>query len=80
MTYHCPAFAPADELERLLFHMPTIAEKSENQWPRSFAQSIVRQSRRRGWKPSTKQLSMMRRLVSDLFVHGYEGGDTDVLE
>ncbi|MBY6163250.1 hypothetical protein KUV73_20370 [Mameliella alba] len=80
MTFHDPFITPADELERLLHHMPTIAREATNEWAKSFAGSIVRQSKRRGWKPSPKQLSMMRRLVSDLFAHGYEGGEVDVIE
>ncbi|WP_190285461.1 hypothetical protein [Mameliella alba] len=32
----------------------------------------LRQSGRRNWRPSRKQLSMMRRLVAELFAHGNE--------
>lgn len=80
MTVHARFLSPADEIERLLHHLPTIAERSEKQWPRDFATSVLRQSPRRNWKPSQKQLSMMRRLVSDLFAHGYEGDVIDVFE
>ncbi|MEO1775655.1 MAG: hypothetical protein AAFS07_11960 [Pseudomonadota bacterium] len=48
----------------------------------TFAKSIVRQAKRRGWSPSFKQLEMMRRLIEELredverFVdHGDVGGD-----
>ena len=71
------------EIERLLWHMPTVARLAEDEWAAGFAQSVVKQSRRRNWKPSDKQLSMMRRLVSDLFAYRSdqdEGGDFDLIE
>lgn len=69
------------EIERLLHHMPTVARLAENQWAKGFAQSVVKQSYRKGWKPSPKQLSVMRSLVADLFTHaGDAGGDFDLIE
>lgn len=62
------------EVERLIWHMPTVAERATDPWAKSFATSIARQSRRRGWRPTPKQAAMMRRLVSDLFTYG---GDDD---
>jgi hypothetical protein len=35
-------------------------------WAGEFAASISRQSRRRGWQPSEKQIETMRRIVRDL--------------
>lgn len=68
-------------VEELLYHMPTVARMAGNDWATGFAKSIIRQSRRRNWQPSTKQLSVMQALVSDLFVHcGDEEGDFDVIE
>ena len=68
-------------VERLLHHMPTIARRAENDWAGNFARSIIRQSKRRNWKPSPKQLSIMSRLVGELFAHaGNEEGDFDVIE
>lgn len=61
--------ASADEVERLIYHMPTVAELAENDWSRGFALSIRKASRRRSWRPSDKQLSMMRKLVSEQFTH-----------
>jgi len=73
--------ATGAEVERLLFHMPTVATHAQNEWAKGFAQSVARQSRRRGWAPSPKQLSVMRELVADLFLHrGHEGGELDVIE
>lgn len=71
----------ARTVDELVWHMPTVARLAENTWAKSFAQSIQRQSRRRGWRPSPKQLSVMQTLVSDLFAHGgQEEGDFDVIE
>ena len=41
-----------------------------SKWTRGFAKSVLRQSRRRGWEPTPKQLAMMRRLVAELFENG----------
>ena len=66
--------ATPDEIERLIFHMPTVASVAETDFAKGFAQSIVKQSRRSGWKPSLKQLPVMRELVSDLFTHDPDQG------
>jgi hypothetical protein len=57
----------AFELERLLHHMPAVASQSDG-FLHDFARSILRQSRRRNWRPSTKQALIMRQAVADLFV------------
>lgn len=85
MTYHrrqcLVEHAGTFEIERLLHHLPTVAQSAENDWAEGFAKSITRQARRKGWKPSQKQLSIMRRLVADLFAHGSNvGGDFEVIE
>jgi hypothetical protein len=59
--------ATPDEIERLLHHMPTVAQMAENTWAKGFAQSVTKQARRKNWHPSPKQLSVMRGLVTDLF-------------
>ncbi|SHK35963.1 hypothetical protein SAMN05444000_12647 [Shimia gijangensis] len=75
------SYATPSEIERLVYYMPSIAARAENDWSRSFAQSIVKQCRRRNWRPSPKQLSVMRGLVTDLFTQGSnEGGECDVIE
>lgn len=80
MAYHTPIASP-DEIERLLHHMPTVAAHAENTWAKGFAQSVIEQSRRRGWVPSLKQLSVMRKLVADLFAYGPDqGGDVSLIE
>jgi hypothetical protein len=69
MSYHPRAIASPDEVERLLHHMPTVATQAEKDWTEGFARSIIGQSRRRGWRPSQKQLNLMRELVADLFIN-----------
>lgn len=64
--------------EECLFWMPRIASMATNAWAKDFASSVVKQSRRRGWQPSGKQLGVMRRLVAELFQH--EADDFTVIE
>ncbi len=59
--------ASGAEVERLLHHLPTVAQLAEEAWAKGFAQSVLKQSRRKGWTPSAKQLPVMRGLVNDLF-------------
>ena len=80
MTYQRHAFANAEETERLLHHMPAVASNAENEWAVNFARSIIRQARRRRWRPSEKQLNIMRSLVSDLFAGVQPGEDLQVIE
>ena len=75
------AHVSSSEIDRLVYHMPTVAQMAENDWAKGFAQSISRQSRRRNWRPSPKQVSVMRGLVSDLFTQASnEEGDISVIE
>lgn len=67
-------------VEELLFHMPAVEREVENAWAKGFAASIRRQSRRRDWQPSPKQIGMMRRLVSEMFMHCAEPGDVIIME
>jgi len=80
MTY--PSDVNPYEVERLLHHMPAVAASAQNDFARGFAVSVSRQSRRKGWWPSPKQLPVMRSLVSDLFAHNGQddGGDFDLIE
>lgn len=79
MTYHRAMISP-DELERLLHHMPAVARGATNEWATGFARSILRQAQRPSWRPSAKQASMMRRLVSELFTNSDEGGELILFE
>jgi hypothetical protein len=81
MSHYTPNIASGAEIERLLHHMPSVAIHAQNTWAKGFAQSVTKQSRRKGWQPSPKQLSMMRALVSDLFAHaGDDDGDFNPIE
>ncbi len=53
-------------IEVLLHHFPTIVDRSDDEWTRNFARSILRQARNPRWRPSEKQLEIMQRLVADL--------------
>ena len=53
--------------QECLYWFPTIAKAATNTWARDFAQSVLAQSRRRDWKPTPKQLAMMRKLVAEFF-------------
>lgn len=66
-------------VDELLFHWPTVIRLAENDWAKGFAESIAKQSRRRGWKPSTKQFGIMRAVVSELFTRTQEA-DFDLIE
>ncbi|MEM0978430.1 MAG: hypothetical protein AAGJ34_12915 [Pseudomonadota bacterium] len=57
----------AAELDRLIWYMRTVIQRSENSWDRNFAKSILKQSKRKTWQPSPKQIKMMHRLVDELF-------------
>lgn len=54
------------DLERHLFHLTTVA-RAGDAWARDFAASVLRQSRRRGWRPTERQAQTMRRLVAEIF-------------
>ncbi len=69
---HLRTTATPAELERLLWHMRTIARGGDDEWATGFARSALAQAKRPTWNPSPKQLSMMRRLVADLFTHNGE--------
>ncbi|MEP0455856.1 MAG: hypothetical protein ABJD57_23625 [Roseibium sp.] len=79
MTYHSrqpfQKVPSAAEVERLLHHLPTVAQLAEEAWVKGFALSVLKQSRRRGWTPSPKQLPVMRGLVSSLFARPNGGVD-----
>ena len=64
MSFHTRHTSP-DEIESLIWWIPSIASRGRTAWERDFAKSILLQSRRRGWVPSGKQLGIMRRLVED---------------
>ena len=85
MNAMVPARLSGPDVERLLFHWPRVVEAAPAGWSRDFAQSIAKQSRRKGWKPPLKQGALMRRMVGDLFAYGSDvppddGGLSDLIE
>ncbi len=57
------------EIERLIHHMPAVADNAQSTWACGFARSVQKQARRKNWNPSTKQLAVMQKLVADLFAY-----------
>ncbi len=54
-------------LDELLFRLgDALRYRRLDGWAEGFAGSISRQSRRRGWGPSEKQLHHMRQIVREL--------------
>lgn len=65
-------------VEECLHHWRAVIGAERDDWTRSFALSIARQAKRRNWKPSPRQLGVMRRLVADLFNNPDRVGDVDI--
>ena len=68
-------------IDRLLWSWSTVCRMAKDPWARGFALSIQRRARNPNWRPTPKQLSMMRRLVSEIYQHApddlqlIEGGE-----
>lgn len=64
-------------VEELLWSWPTVCKAATNDWAKSFALSIARQSRRKNWKPSPKQHALMMRMVNEVYRHrgDFDGKD-----
>ena len=60
----------------LVYHMRAYAD-SRSAFEAGFARSMLKQSRRRNWRPSPKQRALMERLVAELF---NEADEMEVLE
>ncbi|WP_415184689.1 hypothetical protein [Phaeovulum sp.] len=67
-------------IDELLFHWRTVIGKAPPGWARNFALSIQKARRRPDWHPSSKQLSLMQQMVAELFIHGADDGEIDVIE
>lgn len=67
-------------VDELLWSWPTVCKVATNDWAKSFAQSIQRQSRRPNWMPSPKQHVLMNRMVAELYQHSDDGDDLDLIE
>ncbi|WP_232830404.1 hypothetical protein [Oceanicella sp. SM1341] len=53
-------------LDELLYYMRSVAGRSDNEWERNFARSMLRHGKRTTWHPSPKQERIMRRMVSEM--------------
>ncbi|WP_309663285.1 hypothetical protein [Tabrizicola sp.] len=66
------------DVDQLLFSWGRVIRDAEG-WARGFALSIQRDRKKPGWKPSARQLSVMRQMVAEL--PAFEGsGDGQVIE
>ena len=66
--------------EECLFHWNLVIKAATDEWAKNFAKSIMKQSRRRGWQPTAKQLARMRVMVSDLFVRSAADDELSLIE
>ena len=70
----------ARSVDELLHHWPAVLQAAENEWAKSFATSIAKQARRRGWNPTPKQRALMHRMVEQLFAVDDDGDDFRLIE
>lgn len=70
---------PVDEL---LWSWPTVCKAARTDWARSFALSIAKHSKRRGWRPSPKQYALMTRMVAEVYRRRgeFDGDDFPLIE
>ena len=66
-------------LEELLHHWTLVTSSASGDSEANFAKSIAKQSRRRGSRPSEKQLPLMQRMVADLFLY-HDDADEQLIE
>jgi hypothetical protein len=66
-------------VDELLFWLPSALKRHPTEFTRGFVVSILARSKRRGWKPSDKQLAIMRRIVADMFAAD-PADDFDVID
>ena len=59
------AYTGEEEVDRLLFVWGRVVADATG-WARGFALSIQRDRKKPGWLPTSKQLSVMRRMVAEL--------------
>ncbi len=61
-----PTSAEIDELVWKLGQRLRAGKISRDDWGHGFVRSILKQSKRRNWMPSERQLSTMQKLVAEL--------------
>ena len=67
------------ELDRLFHAWPLVMRKATDTWAIEFACSIWEQSARKNWKPSLRQLKVMRTMVRELLTSDDLGDEDDIL-
>lgn len=65
-------------VEELLYWLPSALRRDLTTFDRSFVLSVLARSKRRGWAPSDKQLSIMRRIVAEMLKP--DADDFDVID
>ncbi len=48
------------DIERLLYHMPVVAERASNAWTKKFATDMAKRARFRNWKPRVRTRSCLK--------------------
>jgi hypothetical protein len=78
---HDPITMRPASVEELLWSWPTVCRCLPDGWAKDFALSIQKQSKWKKWKPTEKQLGIMRRMVSELYqTRGAYDADPDLIE
>lgn len=63
--------------DECLFHWGAVIRAAPKGFARNFALSIQKAKARPNWHPSSKQLSLMQSMVSELFTHDDNTKDDD---
>lgn len=53
--------------DECLFHWPAVQKAAEGRWETGFAAEVAERARKPWWRPTAKQLTIMRRMVDELF-------------
>lgn len=61
-------FAARDRsFEEIRFWLPAMLTATQSDWTQGFLASVLTQSKRPNWRPSEKQMGILRRITSDWF-------------
>lgn len=53
--------------EEIRFWLPSMLSAAQSDWTRGFLASVLTQSKRPNWRPSEKQMGILRRITCDWF-------------
>ena len=80
MTIATPSLQQSD-VERILHHWSTMVRLAPQKRAKDFAVSVLALSRRPDRHPTKRQMAIMQRMVSGLFVHsGFGESEINVIE